>query len=284
MCHKSSTVRSTTRRKVHASLLALASALVLTAPAAAEPWPTSVQATYRIAFNGFDIGSFAFRATVDGRSYTVEGDARISALLGAFQWRGISRSSGSITDLDARPVGYSFAFNGTGKSGSIRVGFKQGNVTSVALEPQTPPRPGTIPLHQSHLHGVLDPLSAVLALSRARGGNVCARRIPVFDGKQRFDLVFSYLRQQNIAETHPSGQPGVAIVCRVRYVPLAGHVSNSDTEQMASSGIEVAMRPVPSAGIHVPYQITVPTFAGSATLTSETVEITTRMEQIALRH
>jgi hypothetical protein len=107
--------------------------------------------------------------------------------------------------------------------------------------------------------------------------------LPVFDGKQRFDLVFTYLRQQAVAEARPSGQPGVAFVCRVRYVPIAGHKMNADTRHMATTdGIEVWLRPVPSAALFVPYQITIPTAAGTATLTSERVNIVTRSEQIAL--
>jgi hypothetical protein len=95
----------------------------------------------------------------------------------------------------------------------------------------------------------------------------------------------SFVRQERVAEARPSGQPGVAFVCRVQYLPIAGHRMNEETQHMASSrGIEVALRPVPSAGIYIPYKITIPTIAGSATLTSERVHIVTRREQIALNH
>jgi hypothetical protein len=140
-----------------------------------------------------------------------------------------------------------------------------------------------VALRDGDLKAVLDPLTAVLAISRSHNGNPCARRIPVFDGKQRFDLAFSYLRQQAIGEARPSGQPGVAIVCRVRFIPIAGHRMTAETRHMASSeAIEVSFRPIPSAALHVPYQISIPTIAGSATLTSERINIVTRNEQIAL--
>ena len=76
----------------------------------------------------------------------------------------------------------------------------------------------------------------------------------------------------------------MALVCRVQYFPVAGHKLNEETQHMATTnGIEIALRPVPSANLFVPHQITVPTMAGSATLTSHWVQITTqRNGQIAL--
>ncbi|MFV0295402.1 MAG: DUF3108 domain-containing protein [Hyphomicrobiaceae bacterium] len=268
-----------------ASLVVTGVAVSGTTVAAGESWPRQVEATYRIAFNGFNIGTFAFRAHMDGATYSVESEARLSALLGVLKWHGASRSTGSLSGLKAIPSSYRFDFDGTGNTGSINMRFRHGDVTRVAVVPDKPDSADTVPLRSGHLKHVIDPLSAVLVMSHAPRGNVCARTIPIFDGKQRFDLSFSYVRQQAISEQRPSGQPAVATVCRVNYLPIAGHRMTKETQHMAkSTGIEVVMRPVPSAGVYVPYQITVPTVAGSATLTAEQVRIQTRFEQIALIH
>ncbi len=266
-------------------LLALTGALsAAPAPAeAAEPWPSQVNAVYRIEFNGFDVGSVNFTANVSGQTYTVSTDAHISALLGAIQWRGNTRSAGTLAGNAPRPAGYTFDYNGTSKRGSIKMGFANDGITSIAHVPPFIPPADTAPVRDNHLKGVLDPLSAVMALSRSAGENPCGRRLAVFDGKQRFDLQFSYLRQEHVADNRPTGQPGVGFVCRVKYVPIAGHKANEETRSMAqSNGIEVALRPVPSAGLFIPYQITVPTGAGSAKLISQRIDIITRSEQIAL--
>lgn len=273
------------RTPVMVAVTAAATLLSTSHPSAAEPWPSRVDATYRIAFNGFDIGKFEFQAVISGSSYTARGDAQLSALLGAFKWQGATRSSGAIAGTTPRPAGYSFDFNGVGKTGSIKLAFQRGNVTSISAVPNTPPEPDTVALRPADLKSVYDPLSAVLAISRTAGGNPCDRRIPVFDGKQRFDLAFSYLRQQAVGSARSNGQPGVAVVCKVRFIPVAGHRMTAETKHMASTGgIEVSFLPVPSAAIHVPYQISIPTVAGYATLTSERVSIATRNEQIALTH
>jgi len=275
------------KRRAHIAAIAALSSAATLAPAAstavAEPWPSKVDATYKIAFNGFDIGKFEFHADISGSSYTARGDAQLSALLGAFKWHGATRSSGGLTAKAPRPSGYTFEFNGIGKNGTIKLGFQHGNVTSVSAVPPMPPEPDTVALRNADLKAVFDPLSAVLAISRVAGGNPCDRRIPVFDGKQRFDLAFTYLRQQAVGNARATGQPGVAIVCRVRFIPIAGHRMTAETKHMASTeGIEISFRPVPSAAIHVPYQISIPTIAGTATLTAERINIAIRNEQIAL--
>ena len=72
----------------------------------------------------------------------------------------------------------------------------------------------------------------------------------------------------------------------MRYLPIAGHKVDSETKYMAANdAIEVALRPVPSANVFVPYQITIPTMAGSATIVSKRVEIVSPGKpQIALLH
>lgn len=270
------------------AVLAMAAALCgLSPPARAnETWPAQVRATYRIEFGGFELGSFSFNAKVADGRYDVRGDARLSALLGAFKWQGLTHASGRISGSLAQPASYAFDFAGTGKSGAIRMGFQGQSVTNLANSPPETPKPDIVPVRREHLKGVIDPLSAVMLLSRGENGDPCAHRLPIFDGKQRFDLVLSLRGHERLAGRAVEGQPGVAYVCQVRYVPIAGHKQNEQTRALAASrGIEVALRPVPGANLFIPQRISVPTVAGTARIVVQNVTIVTpHNEQIALSH
>src|SRR5690606_33597238 len=125
---------------------------------------------------------------------------------------------------------------------------------------------------------------AVLALTHGRGSNPCSRRIPIFDGKARFDLVFTPAGQKRI-DARKSGQPDVAFVCHVTYEAIAGPQRKKDKSKhwTLAGPVEVALRPVPSANLFVPYSVTIPTFAGPATVVTDRVEIITHGQvQIAL--
>lgn len=245
-----------------------------------QPFPSQVRAVYRVAFNGFDIGTFEFRSDTDQRSYSLSGDTQISALLGAVRWTGATRSNGSLAGELPKPSAFTFAFDGTASSGSVKMNFNGSGVTSVAATPERPQTPDIVPIKPQHLKDVLDPLTAVMALAKPKGDNPCDRRLAIFDGQQRFDLVLNLRRQQAIGELKPSGQPGVAFVCGVTYVPIAGHKATAETQALArSTGIEIAMRPIPGANIFVPHAITVPTGAGPATITAHSLQILTPANQ-----
>src|SRR5262245_46020027 len=188
--------------------LALIGSLATASLAAADSWPANVRAVYDINFNGFNVGSFEFEAQAEQQSYTLIGSARLSILLGAFTWDGFTRSFGAIVDQAPRPAAFSFDFKSSMKSGSTKMEFANGEVTDIKNLPLSPPKSDVIPVREQHLKGVLDPLSAIMAVARGSLANPCERRVPIFDGKERFDLVLSPKGEAKITEQQPSGQPG----------------------------------------------------------------------------
>lgn len=264
-------------------LAALTSIAVTPAAHASEPWPAEIQANYRIQFNGFEVGQFTFNSSVHGRTYAVSANADISALLGLVRWNGATRVAGALAGDAPRPSGFSFDFRGSSKSGTVRMAFANGAVKTIDFNPPMPDPPGVVPVQPTHMRGVLDPLSAMLALSRPKDGNPCNQRVAVFDGKARFDLTFSPKGEVPLTENKAGATPETLSVCRVRVVPIAGHVDDEKAQELKRNlGIEIAFRAVPGAGLFVPHRITMPTFAGSAELVAQSLTIRTNREQIAL--
>ena len=251
----------------------------------AEEWP-NVRAVYDVSFNGFTVGSFEFQSQSEEESYTLIGNAQLTLLLGAVTWIGETRAFGLIANHSPKPAAFTFDFRANSKAGSTKLGFADGAVTSVTHTPPAKVKPDTVPLREQHLRGVLDPLSAIMVVARSTTSSPCNRRLPIFDGKERFDLVLTYKGQIKVNEQQPSGQPGMAHVCRVKYQPIAGHNIDAQNSHLATTdGIEVSLRPIPSANVLVPYQITIPTMLGYATINSRRVEIETPGKpQIALLH
>jgi hypothetical protein len=274
-------VQGTVRAAV--ALSAVASICLAPAARASEPWPAEIQANYRIQFNGFEVGQFTFNSSVHERIYAVSANADISALLGLVRWNGVTRVSGALASNAPRPSGYSFDYRGSSKTGSLRMVFGDSAVKAVDFNPPLPEQPGTVPVQPVHMRGVLDPLSAILALSRPKDGKPCNQRVAVFDGKARFDLTLQAKGEAPIGESKAGGPPEMLSVCRVRVQPIAGHVDDEKAQELKRNlGIEVAFRAVPGAGLFVPHRITIPTFAGSAEIVAQSLTIRTNREQIAL--
>lgn len=249
-------------------------AFASTALAGARDWPSQVRAVYVITFGGFELGKFVFSAEVRAGKYWLNGDAKLSAVFGAFKWRGLSSSKGRIGAGRPLPVAYDFAYKSNSKRGRIGLEFNRGAVRKISTIPPVGPSKKRVPLKPKHLVGVLDPMSAVMALTRHTNGNPCQRKIAIFDGKQRFDLVLSFKGRRPINNRKGYGLESYAFVCRVRYVPIAGHKWNKGTRFMANSkSIEVWLVRAPKARVFLPYKIVIPTIAGPAQMISRRIDV-----------
>jgi hypothetical protein len=102
------------------------------------------------------------------------------------------------------------------------------------------------------------------SLFRAVGGNglapaSCDRTVPVFDGHMRYDLRLNYKRTEQVKA--PKGYAGPALVCAIRFRPIAGH----DPGRLAIRWLtelrdmEIWLAPIVGTPILVPFRFTVPT-------------------------
>lgn len=245
---------------------------------AADVKPAKVRAVYNITFNGFGIGEFALRANLGAEEYSLAADANISVLAGmVFEWTGKTTSSGHIVHKGPAPYNYSFGYKTAEKGERIDVKFNDNVVREIAVNPPQRPVGQRVPVTRQHMQNVVDPLSAALILSNVgsdkTGSDVCNQRMPIFDGKARYDLVLSYKRTKSV-ETEV-GYTGPAYVCKVKFVPIAGHkmADNENTYAARNEGMEIWLVPIHRAGIYLPYYVNIPTPMGAATLTASSFDV-----------
>ncbi len=235
-----------------------------------RPLPEKVTAIYKVNFGLLgEIGTFRFNSTVNGEAYALAAEAKIDTAV--FDYSGAMTSMGSVMSSVAKPGGYQFRYKqkailGKKKKRALEMAFDDTGVKGVTFVPPDPPSKKAIPVTKEQLQHVLDPLSAVMALSLGNMARPCEQTLPIFDGKQRFDVVFS--------PTGGAKRAGADHLCHVRLVAISGHKPGEGSASVITGDIEVVLRPVPKANILIPYRVTVPTIIGAAVLASEKVEIT----------
>ncbi len=236
-----------------------------------------MNAVYQIRWLGTHIGDFRIRSAITNREYSLNANADVSVLFGAVTWQGVTASHGLMTANGPVPQTYNFRYSSNDKRESIDLRFQQRMVQDIVINP--PQRGGSrnVPIQAIHLQNVLDPLSAVVLLSQARlkpqTADPCNKRLPIFDGKIRYDIA---LFQKGTHAINPAGKlHGTAYVCGVQYQPIAGHKPGKSDNDYATgnTGIEVWLVPVPEAGLIVPYYVHVPTPAGTATIVTEKFDV-----------
>ena len=133
-----------------------------------------------------------------------------------------------------------------------------------------------VPLTEAHMVGALDPMSAILMLTKADSRPPCDRRVGIFDGKQRYDVVFTPKRLTRLPSASKGGPPETGHVCRIMYEPIAGHRDNDDTRAYASNrDAEVVLRRIPGSEMLIPYSVAIPTAWGTGTMVTERIDIVT---------
>lgn len=245
---------------------------MVTGSAQAQSNISRISATYGIYMSGWKLGKFRFQSTFNGNQYKLLGKTEIKPpIIGLFfDWRGRVSSTGSVKGSEATPKAYSFSFRSNSKSGKLNMAFTDGAVTKVVERPRKGLSRKHIPVEPAHLRGVLDPLSALMMFQRKSNSlrSACDKTIPVYDGKQRFDLRLSYKGRSRVTRAQTGAYSGPVVVCRVKYRPISGYKpSNKTVRSMArSNDIELWLIPVRGSNIFVPYRITLPTQIGTASV------------------
>src|SRR5262249_37555300 len=214
---------------------------------------STVNAVYGIHWLGAHIGDFRIRSSITNRRYSLQANADVSVFFGAVSWQGVTSSYGLMTANGPVPQNYSFRYATNDRREAIELRFQQKMVQDIIINPPFHPSSRNVPITAGDLQNVVDPLSAVVLLSQARlnrhGGDACDKRIPIFDGRIRYDLVLSPKGTRSIGGA--GRLRGTAYVCRVGYVPIAGHKLGKQGGDYATgnTGIEVWLVPVPEAGL-----------------------------------
>jgi hypothetical protein len=239
---------------------------------------STVNAVYHIHFLGANIGDFKIRSSITNRQYSLQANADVSFLFGTMSWKGVTTSHGLMTANGPVPQNYSFRYATNDRREAIELRFQQRMVQDIIINPPAHPGARSVPITAADLQNVVDPLSAVVLLSQARlarhSGDACNKRLPIFDGKVRYDLLLSPKGTRTIGNA--GRLRGTAYVCAVSYIPISGHkLGKSGDFAAGNTGIEIWLVPVPEAGLLVPYYIHVPTAAGTASLVTAKLDVET---------
>jgi hypothetical protein len=241
-----------------------------------DSWPTTVQARYSLRYNGIEVGNLSINSKSTGSSYSLTGSAKVSVLFGTFKALGSSSVSGVIERGAPVPVAYSFDWEQNKKKGTTLIGFKDHVASDIAITPKPRVKPDMVPLTPAHRVGAFDPLSAVLMLTKADSRPPCDRRVGIFDGKNRYDIVLTPKRTMRLPASSSGGPAETGYVCRIMYEPIAGHRDNEDTRSYASNrDAEITLRRIPGSEMLIPYSVTIPTTWGNGTMVTERIDIIT---------
>ena len=217
--------------------------------------PVRLRARYSSSVLVFKVGEVELEAVFSPDHYEAQGTvgaAGLAALFTDFDIR--AEVSGARNGEGIRPQHYAHVERTGDKVRSVTVSFEDDLARSQAEPPFG--SWGVPPASAAERTGVLDPITAFFALSDALSGSsdaACAGRIPVFDGKQRYDL---RLEDAGTARVRTAAWRGEARVCEAYYEPVSGY----DPEDYPSASelrhpLTIWLAAFPEAGLHLPVRL-----------------------------
>ena len=207
-----------------AALLAAGPACAAGGAGGAPGQPASqLQVAMTIYAGGITLGKMDMNATLRGADYRVVSNLTTSGVVNAFWQSEIqATSSGKVGTHNFAPALYD--------SYDTRAARKQ--QVSLSYDGDAPPRLFAEPAYSTtgfevkpdDTKGTLDPLSAITLIFSgvgAKGADPCALAVPVFDGRRRYNVEMSKVRDVDIRMDNGLYQ-GKGVQCDVKYRQIAG--------------------------------------------------------------
>jgi hypothetical protein len=193
--------------------------------AATPAGAATVSSELRLSFLGIPIASMKADTVVEDGEYSYSGTVRTTGLLRVVApTKAQFFAQGILEDRTLAPTSHLTTYKRPRKSGELRLGFKGRRISEIGNVPPIKYKAGTVPLTKAHLASVIDPAAALIlpvAPSEVgKGDAVCNRTIPIFDGKNRFNLV---LRYKSTTQGKAEGFAGRVHTCSLRFQPVSGH-------------------------------------------------------------
>jgi hypothetical protein len=196
-------------------------ALLVSASAASAG---SLNVEYSVSIRGFPVGTALLAAEDADGGYSIEFSARVTGLARLFSDATMSgRAAGRFGPDRPQPDTYDHVWVEDGETENVTMRFAGTSVTDISLDPPRKRPERYVPITDAQTADVLDPVSAFLW--PAPGGltpEICARTLPLIDGKYRFDIDLAFARDETFS---PDGTAlsYPTIVCSMRYRQIAGH-------------------------------------------------------------
>ncbi len=220
-------------------------------------------AAYTIYIGGFMAAEGSIDAGIEEGAYLVRsnlGVAGMPARLYNAQWD--MTSEGSLSGEKLKPARFAFRSDEKGKVKEREITYDASGVPTPVFDPPEDDLADILPFERRN---ALDPVSALL-LPVASTGNPCDRRIPVFDGKRRYDLQLDYVRKDQVT-TRDNGYSGDAVVCSVKVMPRTGMKQGRFTAMLQQrDNTRIWLAAIDGEDIYIPVRIQVRTPIGAAVM------------------
>jgi hypothetical protein len=226
-----------------------------------------LSAQYAISMTGVTIGYMAWTVDIGATQYmtAASGKARgVASVL--IHGEGEVTAAGAVENWHLKPDQFRSHITDEDGLTNLTIDFANG-IASVTATPPLKPTPERRPVTEAELHGVADPLSAVLITAHPGESfftaDNCNHVLAIFDGRRRYDLALSFKRIDKFALA--KSYAGPVLVCNVVLKPIASYKPDSVLVKYVAgrTDMELWFAPIPGTAVMAPIRVAMPTLIGT---------------------
>jgi len=230
-----------------------------------------LDAEYEASIAGIPVGHGNWIVEISDNSYTAAASGTTAGIMKLFTGaHGTGAARGTIASGQPVPTSYSATIIDDRHVDDVHISLVGGNVTDYSAEPALLPLPERIPVTDADRRGVVDPMTSALTRVGGNGDPVspdaCQRKVPVFDGRVRYDLNSEFKRIESVKAER--GYEGPAVVCALYFTPISGYVPDRPAVKylVELRDAEVWLAPIAGTRVLVPFYFSMPTPLGLGVL------------------
>ena len=210
------------RRTLYCTLVAVGwlASLAVMSVTSARAAQAETKLHYEIHLGGIYAGAVDVGVDLSETRYVLSAVTRSAGLIDVIiGFVSRARSNGAFAGGFVRPIRHSADNIWMGEDRWVRADYDEGRNVTVKVHPQ-PAVDGRDSVPTDVANGAFDPLSAALhAVGLVRTAKPCEGVVPVFDGRRRYDLIFTHVGGAPMAT---GAYKGMTRHCRVSLRRIAG--------------------------------------------------------------
>ena len=179
-----------------------------------------IETSYEVNVRGITVLDIKYTSEISAAGYRSQASIETRGVAAIFSdYRMKMAASGALVDGQTSPAQYKSRSEKKDKTKAVEVNWSQGAVSAseTIKNPETKAE-----LDAALSAGVTDPLTAIFRIGASPSGRPCQAVHRIFDGKEVFELRFSFKGEAVLDDSFPGAYHGKAFECRATYVPVAG--------------------------------------------------------------
>ncbi len=230
-----------------------------------------LDAQYIVTLAGIPIGKGSWSIDVGETHYSASATGATTGLMRVLtEGEGSTTAQATLGGGKVLSATYVSTIRSRKQKDEVHVTLEKGDVKDTRSDPPADHERERIPVSESDLHNVLDPMTASILTAPGTGSpvsaEVCQRTMAVFDGRLRYDLKLAFKRMETVKAE--KGYSGPAVVCAVYFTPVSGYIPSRATIRYLSKqrDMEIWLAPIEGTRMLAPIRAQGPTPIGEAVM------------------